>query len=331
MLSFITLDVRLVKNMFLKRQVRAMPLAYLTTRYVMTIGIFGLAWITIPIVSSNHAHGESALHWLRSIALPLVFTSTSAILGFRAMILHFERPRLISYTIWTLLVSEFVGSVTVFYLAADARFSAQQEASSISIPISISPVWICVPLVIALIIDLIFTLIVVVPILHADNPRGDVLRMLLSDATFFGVFSIMVKVIAVALTVQFANKGGNPYLPIRMQTAASAIFACRIFRSQESFLSSWSERKAQPSLALVELEQTDAVAEARGKKADDPERRGESVDGQEERNHLAEGAQEKQEEVDKEKKGGPMVTTQECVSEATLNHRCDDNQADHRI
>ncbi len=51
-----------------------------------------------------------------------------------------------------------------------------------------------------------------------------------------------------------AEKETNPYLPIRVEGVASTIIACRIFRGQETFLRSHRERKAQPRLDTIELD-----------------------------------------------------------------------------
>jgi len=124
----------------------------------------------------------------------------------------------------------------------------------------ICPAWIVAPLVIAIVIDAIFTLIVVIPILRLDGrPRkGEVVHLLLSDAIFFGLFSFVVKAIAMGVTLTFTARNTNPYLAVRVECVASGIFACRIFRGQETFLSTQKERKADPSLKTIELDEKSA-------------------------------------------------------------------------
>lgn len=199
---------------------------------------------------------SSAVHWLRAVVVPLLFTSTSAVLGYRALILHFDQPRLISRLIHTLLALEFIGGITVTTLAVADPNDPQKKKFG-SLPTTVSPAWISAPLLIAITIDAIFTLIVVVPILRGgERPRkGEVVHMLLSDATFFGIFSIVVKAIAVGLTLSFHSRNTNPYLPVRVESVMSTIFACRIFRGQETFLRRSRERKADPSLRPIELDE----------------------------------------------------------------------------
>ncbi|SPO28941.1 uncharacterized protein UTRI_05010_B [Ustilago trichophora] len=239
-----------------KRQIRPLPLAYLTARYTLLIGISALAWLTLPITQGGTGMESSAVHWLRAVVVPLLFTSTSAVLGYRALIVHFDQPRLISRLIHTLLALEFVGGITVTTLAVADPDDPQKKKFG-SLPTTVSPAWISAPLLIAITIDAIFTLIVVVPILRrGERPRkGEVVHMLLSDATFFGIFSIVVKAIALGLTLSFHNRSTNPYLPVRVESVMSTIFACRIFRGQETFLRRSRERKADPSLRPIELDE----------------------------------------------------------------------------
>ncbi|SPO27867.1 uncharacterized protein UTRI_05010 [Ustilago trichophora] len=239
-----------------KRQIRPLPLAYLTARYTLFIGISALAWLTLPITQAGTEMDSSAVHWLRAVVVPLLFTSTSAVLGYRALILHFDQPRLISRIIHTLLALELIGGITVTTLAVADPNDPQKKKFG-SLPTTVSPAWISAPLLIAITIDAIFTLIVVVPILRrGERPRkGEVVHLLLSDATFFGVFSIVVKAIALGLTLSFHSRNTNPYLPVRVESVMSTIFACRIFRAQETFLRRSRERKADPSLRPIELNQ----------------------------------------------------------------------------
>ncbi|KAJ9474855.1 hypothetical protein PHBOTO_004680 [Pseudozyma hubeiensis] len=179
-LSFISFDLRLASSMFQKRHFHPIPISYLVSRYTMLIFISVFSILTIPSASGT-PRDETALHWLRSIMLPLLFTSTSAILGFRAVILHFSRPFLVTLLVNALLAIEFVSSLTVMILSV----SESPTPTSTSWNSSISPIWICAPLLIALLIDLIFTLIVVIPILAGSKQRGEILGMMLSDAIFF--------------------------------------------------------------------------------------------------------------------------------------------------
>ncbi|TKY89460.1 hypothetical protein EX895_001991 [Sporisorium graminicola] len=264
-LSFIAFDVRLVVAMISKRRMRPMPLAYLVARYSMAIGILTLAWLTIPVFRPR-PQNDAQVHWLRAIALPTIFTSTSAVLGYRALILHFDRAKLVSRSIHVLLVAELAGGIAVTTLAVSDPLNPAQRFGSVAV--YVSPALLCAPLVIAMLIDAVFTLIVVVPILRGgDRPRkGEVVHMLLSDASFFGVFSMVVKAIAIGLTLRFSAGDTNPYLPVRVECVASTVFACRIFRGQETFLRCQRERKAHPSLRPIELE------EIAGKEVADAER-----------------------------------------------------------
>ncbi|CBQ68902.1 conserved hypothetical protein [Sporisorium reilianum SRZ2] len=265
MLSFISFDMRLMRAMLHKRQLRPMPLAYLLARYSMAVGILTLAWLTIP-TDAPRALNDAQIHWLRAIALPTIFTSTSAVLGYRALILHFERPRLVSRTIHLLLLAELGGGIAVTTLAVSDPLNPAQRFGRVAV--YVSPVFLCAPLVIAMLIDAVFTLIVVVPILRGERPRkGEVVHMLLSDASFFGMFSMVVKAIAIAFTLRFSANDTNPYLPVRVECVASTIFACRIFRGQESFLRCQRECKAQPSLRPIELEAI-APGESESERAD---------------------------------------------------------------
>lgn len=166
-----------------------MPFAYLAARYTMAIGITVLVWLSIPIVQGS-TDNRHAVTWLRALVLPLLFTATSAVLGYRALILHFEHTRLVSLTVPLLLATELVGGVTVMTLAIaiPSNLNPRQQVSSNNA--NVSPAWITAPLLIALSIDAIFTLIAVVPFLRRnERPRkGQVVYMLLSDAIFFGVF-----------------------------------------------------------------------------------------------------------------------------------------------
>ena len=71
---------------------------------------------------------------------------------------------------------------------------------------------------------------------------------------FFGVFSMVVKIIAIGLTIRLAKGGTNAWLPVRGEAVGSTIFAGRVFRGQEMFLREWRERMAKPGLDGVELE-----------------------------------------------------------------------------
>lgn len=230
-----------------------MPIAFLVSRYTMAIGVSVLAFLTLPN-AQGAAENSSAVHWLRAIVVPLLFTSTSAVIGYRAVILHFERPQLVSRLIHTLLAAEFIGGITVMTLSvADPTDPNEKLGGTMAY---VSPTWVCAPLVIAIVIDFILTLIVVVPILsRGEKPRkGEVVHMLLSDATFFGIFSIVVKAMAMGFTLSYSKRDTNPYLPVRVESVASTIFACRIFRGQESFLRSQREKMANPSLKPIELD-----------------------------------------------------------------------------
>ena len=282
-LSFLSFDIRLITAMVCKRQLRPMPLAYLIARYSMAIGILTLAWLTVP-TTAPRLRDEGRVHWLRAIALPTIFTSTSAVIGYRASILHFERPRLVSRLIHCLLLSELVGGMIVSILAVSDPTNIAQRFNSISI--YVSPAFLCAPLLIAMLIDIIFTLIVVIPILR-DHPRprkGEVVHMLLSDASFFGMFSIVVKAIAIGLTLKYSGRETNPYLPVRAECVASSIFACRIFRGQEEFLKEYRERKAKPySLGVIELDDV-SMSEVRRRLGDvEASGRREERDGDEDR------------------------------------------------
>ena len=81
-----------------------------------------------------------------------------------------------------------------------------------------------------------------------------------SDALFFGIFSIVVKAIAMGFTLTCSARDTSPYLAVRVESVASTIFACRIFRGQETFLRSHRERKADPSLKPIELEEMTPTA-----------------------------------------------------------------------
>ncbi|GAC99858.1 hypothetical protein PHSY_007461 [Pseudozyma hubeiensis SY62] len=208
-LSFISFDLRLASSMFQKRHFHPIPISYLVSRYTMLLFISVFSILTIPSAYGTR-RDETALHWLRSFMLPLLFTSTSAILGFRAVILHFSRPFLVTILVNTLLAVEFVSSLAVMILSV----SESPTPTSSSGGTSISAAWICAPLLIALLIDLIFTLIVVIPILVGTRQRGEIIGMMLSDAIFFGVFSMVVKIIAIGLTIRLARGGTNAWLPI---------------------------------------------------------------------------------------------------------------------
>ncbi|CDW95479.1 hypothetical protein [Sporisorium scitamineum] len=168
-LSFISFDIRLISAMLIRRQIRPMPLAYLLARYSMAIGILTLAWLTIP-TSAVRLQNDDQIHWLRAVALPMIFTSTSAVLGYRALILHFQRPKLVSRSIHLLLLAELAGGITVTTLAVSDPLNPAQRFGRVSV--YVSPAFLCAPLVIAMLIDAVFTLIVVVPILSGgERPR----------------------------------------------------------------------------------------------------------------------------------------------------------------
>lgn len=232
-----------------------MPIAYLIIRFLFAICAPLFTWLTLSTTAGDMATLR-ALHWLRAFIVPVVVTSTSAVLGYRALIVHLERPRLISFAIHTLLFAELVGGMLVMTLAVADTVALEIRQRLGAKLVYISPAWIVAPLVIALVIDAIFTLIVVIPILRRDErPRkGEVIHLLLSNAIFFGLFSFVVKAIAIGVTLCFTARNTNPYLPVRVESVASAIFACRIFRGQETFLSTQKEKKADPRLKTIEVD-----------------------------------------------------------------------------
>lgn len=253
-LSYISFDIRLVSAMVRKRQLRAMPVSFLIVRLILFSAVVLGTFYAIPLSHGQFAN-QRMLHWLRAFFLPPLCTSTSAILGYRAVILHFERPRTISALIHTLLAIELLGGIIIMILAVADPDSLEPHQKLKPNIVSISAAWIVAPVMIAIVIDAIFTLIVVIPILRqGERPkRGEVLHMLLSDAVFFGIFSIVVKAIAIGVTVKFAVRNTNPYLPVRVEAIASAIFACRVFRGGEEWLKGHRERRADPKLGTIEV------------------------------------------------------------------------------
>lgn len=274
-LSFISFDIRLIQTMIHKRMLRPMPIAYLTARYSLLIGLFLLCLFTLPLFHGR-ALDHYAVHWSRPIFMPLNLIATSAVLGYRALVIHFERLRPISLTIHLLLAAELIGGILITLLADIDPNAVESHPKLSPSNVYVSPAWICAPLVIAVVIDVILTLIVVVPILRqGETPKkGDVIHMLLSDATFFGIFSIAVKLGAIGCTVMFAANSTILYLPVRVANVASTIFACKIFRRQEVFLQLHRERKAEPSLRAIELRTIEAGGSGgkrNGKEGDEKE------------------------------------------------------------
>ncbi len=232
-----------------QRTVRVMPIAYLTARYAMGMGIMLLA---CPTLSAGWT-AFRPMCWLRVALLPLTFTATSTLVGYRAFVIHFHRPILLTLLIHMLLAAEFAGGIATLVLSLETGFDGPRFV----------PEWIVAMLAIAIVTDITLTLVVVVPILQDASPRrGEVAHMLLRDAALFGVGSVALKGAAMVATVVLGGRLANPYLPLRMQGIACGIWACRMFRAQCTFLTTQRERKASPSLETINFDEVLPGAES---------------------------------------------------------------------
>ncbi|PWY98757.1 hypothetical protein BCV70DRAFT_164358 [Testicularia cyperi] len=248
--SYLSFDIRLVRAIIRQRRFHPMPAAYLIARYVMVWGVSMIALSTIQVYRGEHAN-VTAVHWLRAMLMPVSLTATSAILGFRALVLHHDRPRLVSKLIYTLLTVQYVGATTVLVLnMIDMRDKVD------TIVIFLPGVWIVAPLGIGMLFDTVFCLLVVVPILKRGERlrRGQVMHLLFSDALFFGAISLLVKAVAIAFTVVTRPKRTDSFIAIRFEIVVCTIFACRIFRGQETFLREHQHQTAHPSLGDVQIQ-----------------------------------------------------------------------------
>ncbi|GAK67898.1 uncharacterized protein PAN0_024c6128 [Moesziomyces antarcticus] len=235
-----------------QRTVRVMPIAYLTARYAMGMGIMLLACLTIPTLGAGWT-AFRPMCWLRVALLPLTFTATSTLVGYRAFVIHFHRPILLTLLIHMLLAAEFAGGIATLVLSLETGFDGPRFV----------PEWIVAMLAIAIVTDITLTLVVVVPILQDASPRrGEVAHMLLRDAALFGVGSVALKGAAMVATVVLGGRLANPYLPLRMQGIACGIWACRMFRAQCTFLTTQRERKASPSLETINFDEVLPGAES---------------------------------------------------------------------
>ncbi|SPO47347.1 uncharacterized protein PSANT_05035 [Moesziomyces antarcticus] len=250
--SFLRFDAALVRAMVQQRTVRVMPIAYLTARYAMGMGIMLLACLTIPTLGAGWT-AFRPMCWLRVALLPLTFTATSTLVGYRAFVIHFHRPILLTLLIHMLLAAEFAGGIATLVLSLETGFDGPRFV----------PEWIVAMLAIAIVTDITLTLVVVVPILQDASPRrGEVAHMLLRDAALFGVGSVALKGAAMVATVVLGGRLANPYLPLRMQGIACGIWACRMFRAQCTFLTTQRERKASPSLETINFDEVLPGAES---------------------------------------------------------------------
>uniref|UniRef100_V5EUD3 Uncharacterized protein n=1 Tax=Kalmanozyma brasiliensis (strain GHG001) TaxID=1365824 RepID=V5EUD3_KALBG len=253
-LSFASFDLRLIAALIRKRSFRPVPAAYLTARFTTLVGMSILAAFTLSFAAQK-PQSELALHWVRALVLPINFASTSAVLGYRALVLHFNRRRTVSCVIHLLLLVELAGGTGFMTLAVTDPHNPAKEFSYGSGRVSLA--WTTASVAVALIIDAILSLQIVVPILRGGElPRkGEVTHLLLCDSISFGAFSVVAKAVAIGYTLGVGEKDANPYLPIRIEGVASTILACRIFRAQETSLQRLRDEKASPSLGAIALEE----------------------------------------------------------------------------
>lgn len=242
--SYVAFDVRLVKAIVKRRALKPLPCAYLFARYSMICGITNVAVATARSYSGRQVNIR-AVHWTRAILLPFSLTATSAILGFRAVVLHYDRHTCITVIIYLLLAAELTGGLMVLCLAM-VKVEEQDTYLTESLP----GVWVIAPLGIGMLIDTVVCMLVVLPILcRTELPKaGEVRHLLLSDALFFGITSFLAKTLAISFSLVEKCRMFDRFVVIRLQIVVCTIFACRIFRGQEVFLREHQDQAANPSL-----------------------------------------------------------------------------------
>lgn len=242
--SYIAFDVRLVKAIVRQRSLKPMPCAYLFARYSMVFGVTMVAEATARSYTGRQVNVR-VVHWIRAIMLPFSLTATSAILGFRAVVLHHDRHRCITMIIYLLLAAELTGGLMVLCLAM-YKVDEPDEYMTESLP----GVWVVAPLGISMLIDTVVCMFVALPILYGHElPKaGEVRHLLLSDALFFGVISFLAKTLAISLSLASKCRLLDRFVVIRLQIVVCTIFACRIFRGQEIFLRVHQDQAANPHL-----------------------------------------------------------------------------------
>ncbi|PWN53470.1 hypothetical protein IE53DRAFT_366322 [Violaceomyces palustris] len=238
--NHLPLDGEIVFNIIKRRSIRPMTASYLITRYFLK------AWVTFRfatiVIGEKHGYYVSGRqYWTGPILLAFTVAGSSAITLFRMLAFH-KNTNWARYLVRGLLAGQVISCL--LWVVKECLTVPKSEFFGLH---AVS-IWFCGQFVTAMIADVISSTFIIVPVLYQQQnlSRGRVVRLLFVDAVFYMLTSFASNLTSIIICLTFEPHYVNVIGTVMVPVTLNSSMACRIYRSQQIFLSENTKAHASP-------------------------------------------------------------------------------------